>query len=134
MRPKKHPYSGSQKTDNKQDRVEFAEILNYEPINVSIVVREGENSDILAKCVIRAYSEALSFIATLPVKGTRFSKQNQALFKIRLYQRIEKMGSEKLLESNHFNLLNRWISTSLIQVNCILRNTRIPSHIFDREP
>ena len=134
MRPKKYPYSGSQKTDNKQDRVEFAEILNYEPINVSIVVREGENSDILAKCVIRAYGEALSFIATLPVKGTRFSKQNQALFKIRLYQRIEKMGSEKLLESNHFNLLNRWISTSLVQVNCILRNTRIPSHIFDREP
>ena len=102
MKPKKYPYSGSQKTDNKQDRVEFAEVLNYEPINVSIVVREEENSDILAKCVIRAYGEALSFIATLPVKGTRFSKQNQALFKIRLYQRIEKMGSEKLLESNHF--------------------------------
>lgn len=102
MKPKKYPYSGSQKTDNKQDRVEFAEVLNYEPINVSIVAREGENSDILAKCVIRAYGETLSFIATLPVKGTRFSKQNQALFKIRLYQRIEKMGIEKLLESNHF--------------------------------
>lgn len=102
MKPKKYPYSGSQKTDNKQDRVEFAEILNYEPINVSIVAREGENSDILAKCVIRAYGETLSFIATVPVKGTRFSKQNQALFKIRLYQRIEKMGIEKLLESNHF--------------------------------
>ena len=42
MKPKKYPYSGSQKTDNKQDRVEFAEVLNYEPINVSIVVREWE--------------------------------------------------------------------------------------------
>ncbi|REK93590.1 hypothetical protein DXN33_02305 [Streptococcus sp. NM] len=102
MKPKKHPYSGFRKTDNKQDRVKFAEVLNYEQINVSIVVREGENSEILAKCVIRAYGEALSFIATLPVKGIRFSKQNQALFKIRLYQRIEKMGSEKLLESNRF--------------------------------
>lgn len=102
MKPKKYPYSGSRKTDNKQDIVKFAEVLKYEPINVSIVVREGENSEILAKCVIRAYGEALSFIATLPVKGIRFSKQNQALFKIRLYQRIEKMGSEKLLESNRF--------------------------------
>ena len=42
MKPKKYPYSGSQKTDNKQDRVKFAEVLNYEPINVSIVVREGK--------------------------------------------------------------------------------------------
>ena len=102
MRPKKYPYSGFQKTDNKQDRVKFTEVLNYEPINVSIVVREGENSDILAKCVIRAYGEALSFIATLPVEGTRLSKHKKALFKIRLYQRIEKMGSEKLLKSNRF--------------------------------
>ena len=102
MKPKKYPYSSSRKTDNKQDKVKFAEVLNYEPINVSIVVIKGENSEIFAKCVIRAYGEALSFIATLPVKGTRFSKQNQALFKIRLYQRIEKMGSEKLLESNRF--------------------------------
>lgn len=44
MKPKKHPYSGSRKTDNKQNRVKFAEVLNYEPINVSIVVRKGENS------------------------------------------------------------------------------------------
>ncbi len=102
MKPKKYPYSGSQKTDIKKDRIELAEFLNYEPINVSIVVREGEDSDILAKCVIHAYGEALSFISTLPAKETRFSKQNQALFKIRLYQRIEKMGIEKLLESNHF--------------------------------
>ncbi|MEZ7643044.1 hypothetical protein O3672_01900 [Streptococcus chosunense] len=116
MKPKKYPYSGFQKTDNKQDRVKFAEVLNYEPINVSIVVREGENSDILAKCVIRAYGEALSFIATLPVKGTRFSKQNQALFKIRLYQRIEKMGSEKLLKSNRFI----WSNMCLEEFNKII--------------
>ena len=102
MKPKKYPYSGSQKTDNKKGRIELAEFLNYEPINASIVVREGEDSDILAKCVIHAYGEALSFISTLQAKGTRFSKQNQALFKIRLYQRIEKMGIEKLLESNRF--------------------------------
>ena len=67
MKPKKHPYSGSRKTDNKQDRVKFAEVLNYKPI-----------------------------------EGTRLSKHKKALFKIRLYQRIEKMGSEKLLESNRF--------------------------------
>lgn len=102
MRPKKYPYSGSQNTNIKQDRLGLIEIIKYETTNVSIVIREGENSEILAKCVIRAYGETLSFIATLPVKGTRFSKQNQALFKIRLYQRIEKMGSEKLLESNRF--------------------------------
>lgn len=102
MKPKKYPYSGSKKIDSEQDRVKFAEVLNYEPINVSIVVREGENSDILAKCVIRAYGEALSFTATLPAKGRLFSKNKQVLFKIRLYQRIEKMGSEKLLESNRF--------------------------------
>lgn len=116
MKPKKYPYSGSQKTHHKQDRVEFAEVLNYEPINVSIVVREEANSDVLAKCVIRAYGEALSFIAKLPVKGTRFSKQNQALLKIKLYQRIEKMGSEKLLESNHFI----WASMCLEEFNKIV--------------
>lgn len=113
MKPKKHPYSGSRKTDNKQDRVKFAEVLNYEPINVSIVVREGENSEILAKCVIRAYGETLSFVTTLPVKGTRFSKHHQTLFKIRLYQRIEKMGSKKLLEINHFI----WSSICLEEFN-----------------
>jgi hypothetical protein len=113
MKPKKYPYLGSQKTDNKQDRVKLAEVLNYEPINVSIVVIEGENSDILAKCVIRAYGETLSFIATLPVKGARFSKQNQALFRIRLYQRIEKMGSDKLLEINRFI----WSSICLEEFN-----------------
>lgn len=102
MKPAKYPYSGSRKTDNKQDRVKFAEVLNYEPINVSIVVREGENSEILAKCVIRAYGETLSLIATLPVEGTRFSKHKKALFKIRLYQIIEKMGSKKLLEIDRF--------------------------------
>ena len=102
MKPKKHPYLGFRKTDNKQDRVKFAEVLNYEPINVSIVVREGENSEILAKCVIRAYGKTLLFIATLPVEGTRLSKHKKTLFKIRLYQRIEKMGSEKLLEINRF--------------------------------
>ena len=116
MKPKKYPYSGARKTNNKQDRVKFAEILNYEPINVSIVVRKGENSEILAKCVIRAYGETLSFIATLPVKGTRFSKEKQALFKIRLYQRIEKMGSDKLLEINHFI----WSSICLEEFNKIV--------------
>ncbi len=113
MKPKKHQYSGSRKTDNKQNRVKFAEVLNYEPINVSIVVRKGENSEILAKCVIRAYGETLSFIATLPVKRTRISKQKQALFKIRLYQRIEKMGSDELLEINRFI----WSSICLEEFN-----------------
>ena len=116
MRPKKYPYSGFQKTDNKQDIVKFAEVLKYEPINVSIVVREGGNSDILAKCVIRAYGEVLSFTATLSVKRTRFSKQNQALFKIRLYQRLEKMGSEKLLEINRFI----WSNMCLEEFNKII--------------
>ena len=116
MKPKKYPYSGARKTNNKQDRVKFAEILNYEPINVSIVVRKGENSEILAKCVIRAYGETLSFIATLPVKGTRFSKEKQALFKIRLYQRIEKMGSERLLEIDCFI----WSSICLEEFNKIV--------------
>ena len=102
MKPKKYPYSGARKTNNKQDRVKFAEVLNYEPINVSIVVIKGETSEIFAKCVIRAYGETLSFIATLPVEGTRLSKHKKALFKIRLYQRIEKMGSERLLEINRF--------------------------------
>lgn len=102
MRPKKYPYSGSQNTNSKQDRLGLIEVIKYETTNVSIEIMEGENSEILAKCVIRAYGETLSFVTTLPVKGTRFSKQNQALFKIRLYQRIEKMGSNKLLESNRF--------------------------------
>lgn len=116
MKPKNYPYSGSRKTENKQDRVKFAEVLNYEPINVSIVVREGENSEILAKCVIRAYGEALSFIATFPVEGTRLSKHKKTLFKIRLYQRIEKMGSEKLLEINRFI----WSSICLEEFNKIV--------------
>lgn len=63
--------------------------------------------------VSRLYGETLSFIATLPVKGTRISKQKQALFKIRLYQRIEKMGSEKLLEINRFI----WSSICLEEFN-----------------
>lgn len=116
MKPKKYPYSGLKKIDSEQDRVKFAEVLNYEPINVSIVVIEGENSEIFAKCVIRAYGETLLFIATLPVEGTRLSKHKKALFKIKLYQRIEKMGSEKLLEINRFI----WLSICLEEFNKIV--------------
>ena len=71
MKPKKYPYSGSQKTDNKQDRVEFAEVLNYEPINVSIVVREWENSDILVKCVIHEDTWEVRFGQKELNKGTK---------------------------------------------------------------
>ena len=78
-----------------------------------LLLENGKNSDILAKCVIHAYGENLSFAATLPVKETRFSKQKQALFKIRLYQRIEKMGSDKLLEINRFI----WSSICLEEFN-----------------
>ena len=113
MRPKKYPYSGSQNTNSKQDRLGLIEVIKYETTNVSIEIMEGENSEILAKCVIRAYGETLSFIATLPVKGIRFSKQKQALFKIRLYQRIEKMGSKKLLEIDCFI----WSSICLEEFN-----------------
>nr|DAU30166.1 MAG TPA: hypothetical protein [Caudoviricetes sp.] len=102
MRPKKYPYSGSQNTNSKQDRLGLIEVIKYETTNVSIEIMEGGNSEILAKCVIRAYGETLSFVTTLPVKGTRFLKHHQTLFKIRLYQRIEKMGSKKLLEINRF--------------------------------
>ena len=102
MKPKKYPYSGSKKIDSKQDRFGMLEVIKCETTNVSIVIMEGENSEIFAKCVIRAYGETLSFIATLPVEGTRLSKHKKALFKIRLYQRIERMGSERLLEINHF--------------------------------
>ena len=116
MKPKKYPYSGLKKIDSEQDRVKFAEVLNYEPINVSIVVIEGENSEIFAKCVIRAYGKTLLFIATLPVEGTRLSKHKKTLFKIRLYQRIEKMGSEKLLEINRFI----WSSICLEEFNKIV--------------
>lgn len=116
MKPKKYPYSGFQNTNSKQDRLGLIEVIKYETINVSIVVRKGENSEILVKCVIRAYGETLSFIATLPVKGTRFSKEKQALFKIRLYQRIEKMGSERLLEIDCFI----WSSICLEEFNKIV--------------
>lgn len=116
MKPKKYPYSGSQNTNSKQDRLGLIEVIKYETINVSIVIREGDNSEILAKCVIRAYGETLSFIATLPVKGTELSKQKQALFKIRLYQRIEKMGSDKLLEINRFI----WSNMCLEEFNKII--------------
>ena len=113
MKPKKYPYSGFQNTNSKQDKLGLIEVIKYKTINVSIVIREGDNSEILAKCVIRAYGETLSFAATLPVKETRFSKQKQALFKIRLYQRIEKMGSDKLLEINRFI----WSSICLEEFN-----------------
>lgn len=113
MRPKKYPYSGSQNTNSKQDRLGLIEVIKYETTNVSIEIMEGENSEILAKCVIRAYGETLSFVTTLPVKGTRFSKHHQTLFKIRLYQRIEKMGSKKLLEINRFI----WSSICLEEFN-----------------
>jgi hypothetical protein len=116
MKPKKYPYSGSQNTNSKQDRLGLIEVIKYETINVSIVIRKGDNSEILAKCVIRAYGETLSFIATLPVKGTGLSKQKQALFKIRLYQRIEKMGSDKLLEINRFI----WSNMCLEEFNKII--------------